>query len=302
MSPSPPRFLRFVTVKTRSSARPVALSEFMAGAAGGDWFVIAAATNPGGNNTCKCYLGCLPANAIDQDLDTKWMDSKALPLVFDFGANSRLKDLAEYTFATASDMSDHDPVRWLLQSSANIGGPWTTIDARTNEDFPVPTDRKRYIMPAIEPGKPGPAPTPPPAPVPPPLPPQPVPPPTPGPLPDMVVANWAELMKASKAVQSGSSQNITLSTNFNCDYSSQIEIMGRVAIQGNGAVCDVGDGVGRFFYLALLGSSQRNLHSRPSLMLDSITLKNGHCKVGVLSSVHACFVVQCFDGHNLHGI
>ena len=160
--PDTTRYLRIVTVKTRSGARPVQISEFMAGAAGGDWFSISGATNPGGDNPPDGA----PANAIDHNLDTAWFDGNALPIVFDFGAFSRLKDLAEYTFATASDSPEYDPVRWLLQSATTADGPWTTVDDRAEEDFPVPLDRKKYIMPAIVPGAPAPPPTPPSVPTP----------------------------------------------------------------------------------------------------------------------------------------
>ena len=94
---SDPRFLRFVTIRTRRG-RIVQMTEFAAGAAAGDWFNISAATNPRSNGTA--------VNTIDHNLNTKWVDSiggYGGLLVFDFGNSSRLKDLAEYTFATAAD-------------------------------------------------------------------------------------------------------------------------------------------------------------------------------------------------------
>jgi hypothetical protein len=40
-----------------------------------------------------------------------------------------------YTIASANDAPERDPLSWTLQGSTN-GTTWTTIDTRTNEDFP----------------------------------------------------------------------------------------------------------------------------------------------------------------------
>jgi len=40
-----------------------------------------------------------------------------------------------YTIASANDAPERDPLNWTLQGSTN-GSSWSTIDTRTNEDFP----------------------------------------------------------------------------------------------------------------------------------------------------------------------
>jgi hypothetical protein len=40
-----------------------------------------------------------------------------------------------YTISSANDAPERDPLNWTLQGSTN-GSSWTTIDTRTNEDFP----------------------------------------------------------------------------------------------------------------------------------------------------------------------
>jgi hypothetical protein len=95
----------------------------------------------------------------------------------------------------------------------------------------------------------------------------------------VVVTNWTDLKKASEAVHSGSSLNITLTTNFYCDYSSEIKIGGKVAIYARGAICDAA-GEGRFFLVVEGGS----------LMLESMVLNNG----GSPRSV--CVLLLCVAG------
>ena len=256
---SDPRFLRFVTIRTRSGDRMVQMSEFAAGAAAGDWFNISAATNPRSNGTA--------VNTIDHNLNTKWVDSiggYGGLLVFDFGNGSRLKDLAEYTFATAADAPDRDPVRWLLQKAADPSGPWTTVDYRSAADYPVPLGRKTYITLAI----PTPAP---PTPVPPtPAPPTPAPPTPPAPVPPTPgVHSWTGAKASIADIPSGSSGTVTFAADFNCnDYSSEIVVSGNVTVLGKGAVCDAGQ-QGRFFRLD---------SNTSSLTLDSIILKNGRAR------------------------
>jgi hypothetical protein len=242
------------------------MSEFAAGAAAGDWFNISAATNPRSNGTA--------VNTIDHNLNTKWVDSiggYGGLLVFDFGNSSRLKDLAEYTFATAADAPDRDPVRWLLQKAAGPSGPWTTVDDQVAADYPVPLGRKTYITLAI----PTPAP---PTPVPPtPAPPTPAPPTPPAPVPPTPgVHSWTGAKASIADIPSGSSGTVTFAADFNCnDYSSEIVVSGNVTVLGKGAVCDAGQ-QGRFFRLD---------SNTSSLTLDSIMLKNGRAPSTTVSVV-----------------
>jgi hypothetical protein len=61
------------------------------------------------------------------------------PLIVDFGKQTTI---SEYTFVTAPDLSDRDPVSWILYGS-NDNSFWTPLDTKTN--FATPLARKTYL-------------------------------------------------------------------------------------------------------------------------------------------------------------
>ena len=72
-------------------------------------------------------------NLIDNKIDTKYLTFNASGWVqYQAPANYVVK---AYTITSANDAPERDPLTWTLQGSAN-GASWTTIDTRTNEDFP----------------------------------------------------------------------------------------------------------------------------------------------------------------------
>lgn len=128
------RYVRFSPRKLRdnSTASSIQLAEF--------FFVndnapvtVVAASNPGGNNPSFE----LPANIIDNDPGTKWLDFHKGNLVFDFGV---AKTFDSYAFTTANDEPERDPVRWILEGSGD-GVAWTLIENFTAFDFPISDQR-----------------------------------------------------------------------------------------------------------------------------------------------------------------
>lgn len=84
----------------------------------------AVATNPGGSNPG----GETPNYAIDNNVNTKFLDFNKGPLVIDFTRNTLI---TEYTFATANDGSDRDPISWQFYGS-NDNSTWVLLDTQTN--------------------------------------------------------------------------------------------------------------------------------------------------------------------------
>jgi len=129
------RYFRFTPTKLRNDAADsVQLAEFQmlldgAPIAGAD------ASNPGGSNPS----GEAPGQAVDDSLNTKWLDFTKSPLVVDYGS---LVVATGYRFATANDAPERDPVSWILEGSIN-GTVWSLVDQRS--DQAVPTTRKTWI-------------------------------------------------------------------------------------------------------------------------------------------------------------
>lgn len=95
----------------------------------------ATASNPGGASTGATG----PGKAIDGLTTTKLFDPNKKSLVIDFGKQTRVND---YTFATANDMDDRDPISWVF-SGSNDNSSWTTLDIQNN--YPTPTARQTYL-------------------------------------------------------------------------------------------------------------------------------------------------------------
>ena len=70
---------------------------------------------------------------------TQSADVSSKPLIVDFGKETQITD---YTFVTASDLSDRDPVSWVLYGSNN-NSFWTQLDTKTN--YASPLARKTYL-------------------------------------------------------------------------------------------------------------------------------------------------------------
>ena len=51
--------------------------------------------------------------------------------------------VTSYTITSANDFPERDPLSWSLQGS-NDGSNWTTIDSRTNQDFPNRFQRRLF--------------------------------------------------------------------------------------------------------------------------------------------------------------
>jgi hypothetical protein len=89
--------------------------------------------NPGGASYPEENVG----NLIDGSAnDNKWLDFNNAPVIFDLG---EVKTIDGYSFFTANDADDRDPIQWILQGS-NDQETWTVIES-VNFDYPTPTAR-----------------------------------------------------------------------------------------------------------------------------------------------------------------
>ena len=101
--------------------------------------------------------------------------------------------------------------------------------------------------------------------------------PTPAPTPpqsftSVEVASWAAARDYVHSMPDSDSVNLTFASSFDCDYNYQMNPLGAVTVNGNGAVCDAKQR-GRFFWLQGVAE----------FTLNSITLKNG--KEGIVSEI-----------------
>jgi hypothetical protein len=94
----------------------------------------ASATNPGrspGNET--------PSQGIDNSVNSKFLDFTKGPLIINFGKKTTIN---EYTFSTANDATERDPVSWIFYGSDD-GNNWVTLDTQNN--YPTPNERKKQL-------------------------------------------------------------------------------------------------------------------------------------------------------------
>ncbi len=125
------RYYRFTALEMRNPDNvTVQLAEFTL-FNGGVQLNPTSASNPGGNNP----VGEGPANLIDGNTATKWLDRNSAPVVFDLGAPTAMTG---YTITTANDFSSRDPVTWLMEGSDNQA-TWELIDHVI--DFPTTDSR-----------------------------------------------------------------------------------------------------------------------------------------------------------------
>ena len=129
------RYVRFTPVELRdnASADCIQLAEF-AFYQNTSPLTVASVSNPGGDNPAFE----IPANVIDGDPGTKWLDFNKGGLVFDFGGTATFN---RYQLTTANDEDARDPLRWTLEGSAD-GVSWTLIENMTTFDFPTPFARE----------------------------------------------------------------------------------------------------------------------------------------------------------------
>ena len=128
------RHFRFTQTNLRDNvaANSIQLAEFNFSNGGVDLDMSGVtATNPGGRNPTNET----PPLVVDANTATKWLDFNKGPLVLDFGAPVTVD---AYTFTTANDAIERDPVSWTLEGSTD-GTNWTAIDSQ--EDFPTPDTR-----------------------------------------------------------------------------------------------------------------------------------------------------------------
>jgi hypothetical protein len=137
VAPGPYRYYRFAPTQLRDAgaANSVQIAEFQL-LSGGVRIAGATASNPGGNSPGDES----PAQANDNDLNTKWLDfAKWIPLVLDFGATT---PVGGYRWATADDADERDPVGWRVDGSHD-GTAWVTLDEYSN--YATPTARNTYL-------------------------------------------------------------------------------------------------------------------------------------------------------------
>jgi len=80
-------------------------------------------------------------NLIDNNVDKKYLTFNPSAWV-QYQAPSQYV-VTSYTISSANDFPERDPLSWTLQGSNN-GSSWTTIDTRTNEDFPSRLQRRVF--------------------------------------------------------------------------------------------------------------------------------------------------------------
>jgi len=130
------RYYKFTPVTLMGSEPYVQLSEFIIGynSARVD-YTGATASNPGGDNPSNET----PAQGIDNNVDTKWLDRKIGSLIIDF-KGVRVANM--YTFSTANDVPGRDPKTWAVWGS-NDNSSWTGLDVQTN--YNTTTARKTQL-------------------------------------------------------------------------------------------------------------------------------------------------------------
>jgi autotransporter-associated beta strand protein len=119
---------RFRVEDTRGGGNTLQISEFVLSRDGAP-LTDGVATNPGGNSPANEQ----PANALDGNTATKWLDSNKQPLVVSFLTR---RPVDGYDFATANDASDRDPVSWFLEGS-NDGVDWVPLHAVFGNSTPT---------------------------------------------------------------------------------------------------------------------------------------------------------------------
>lgn len=87
--------------------------------------------NPGGHSPANEE----PPKGDDGDTHTKWLDFNKGSLVIE--CNSP-KTVDKWTWVTANDHAERDPVQWTLEGATSGAGPWITLGKQTGNDFDTP--------------------------------------------------------------------------------------------------------------------------------------------------------------------
>jgi len=91
-----------------------------------------------------------PSMAIDENLETKWLDADPEPKwkedkVYAFKALTvelpRARPIDSYSYATANDIADRDPISWTLEGSADYE-KWVLLAEVTHAQQLIPTERQ----------------------------------------------------------------------------------------------------------------------------------------------------------------
>ncbi|THU38278.1 T9SS type A sorting domain-containing protein [Niastella caeni] len=94
-------------------------------------------TDLGGTISAQFQTGSPPGeaytNLVDNNVSTKYLTVNS-PAWIQYQANAGYIVTA-YAITSANDAPERDPLNWTLQGS-NDGNNWSTIDTRTNQDFP----------------------------------------------------------------------------------------------------------------------------------------------------------------------
>lgn len=135
------RYFRFTPTKLRNgaAANSVQMSELRL-YLDGVQITGAVASNPGGSNPG----GEEPGNLVDNNTSTKWLDFNRGPAILTYPATVSVDS---YRWATANDATERDPIRWILEGSAD-GTNWVLMDDRSDGDQAVTTSR-RALLPVL---------------------------------------------------------------------------------------------------------------------------------------------------------
>ena len=129
-------FLRFRTTCTRNPDEScLQIAQFVAFDTEGQELQLVDAINPGGDNPFNEG----PANTLDGNPRTKWLDQHKGPLECRIAKGP--SSIAKYSIVTANDCKGRDPVRWVLEARTRSADPWHVIDDRSDADQPVPQER-----------------------------------------------------------------------------------------------------------------------------------------------------------------
>lgn len=137
------RFVRFTPTKLRTNTTPaVQLAEFDLKSGITPIGLLSAQNEAGGVSPGAES----PAQLIDNNVATKWLNSTRGAVIIELDDGNLEEELPvtfdSYSFTTANDAIDRDPVRWMLEGSNDAAGPWTLIDNLTTFDVQVPTTRQ----------------------------------------------------------------------------------------------------------------------------------------------------------------
>ncbi|MDB6078308.1 MAG: symbB [Akkermansiaceae bacterium] len=124
------QYVRYTPLRLRGGGTQIQLSSFdfkLNGAA----VPVASVTNPGGTTDT---VGEGVGNLIDNhNTATKWFTKNLSPVIFNFGTPTSFDS---YSFTTANDSNDRDPVQWIIEGSNN-NTSWDLLENITSPPYPT---------------------------------------------------------------------------------------------------------------------------------------------------------------------